>query len=70
MNDPRVEPWESAKMTARLQAATNSGKPILLRVNYTGGHGSVTIDQFEEDVADAMSFFLWQFGDPNFQPKP
>ena len=29
-NDHRVEPWMSAKMTARLQAATASGKPVLL----------------------------------------
>src|SRR3984885_6046057 len=28
VNDPRVAPWEAAKMTARLQAATSSGKPI------------------------------------------
>src|SRR4029450_9248564 len=27
VNDPRVEPWMSAKMPARLQAATTSGKP-------------------------------------------
>jgi protease II len=26
-------------MTARLQAATTSGKPILLRVDYEAGHG-------------------------------
>src|SRR5262249_38799163 len=39
INDPRVEPWMSAKMTARLQAATSSGKPILFRVDYEAGHG-------------------------------
>jgi prolyl oligopeptidase len=32
MNDPRVDPWQMAKMTARLQAGTTSGKPVLLRV--------------------------------------
>ena len=36
MNDPRVDSWMPAKMTARLQAATSSGKPVLLRVNYGG----------------------------------
>ena len=41
MNDPRVDPWEMAKMTARLQAATASGKPVLLRVDYAGGHGAM-----------------------------
>ncbi len=38
-NDPRVAPWQAAKMTARLQAATSSGKPVLLRVDYQAGHG-------------------------------
>jgi prolyl oligopeptidase len=38
-NDPRVSPWELLKMTARLQAATSSKKPILLRVDYDAGHG-------------------------------
>ncbi|MEO6463002.1 MAG: prolyl oligopeptidase family serine peptidase, partial [Candidatus Eisenbacteria bacterium] len=39
INDPRVDPWMSAKMTARLQAATSSGKPVLFRVDYKAGHG-------------------------------
>lgn len=70
MNDPRVDPWESAKMTARLQAATSSGKPVLLRVHYAGGHGRIgaTEQQFQESKADQWSFLLWQFGDPAFQP--
>ena len=38
-NDPRVSPWELLKMTARLQAATSSKNPILLRVDYDAGHG-------------------------------
>lgn len=39
MNDPRVAPWEMGKMAARLEAATSSGKPVLLRVDFAGGHG-------------------------------
>lgn len=39
INDPRVEPWMSAKMAARLQAATASGKPVLLSIDYGAGHG-------------------------------
>jgi prolyl oligopeptidase len=70
MNDPRVDPWESGKMTARLQAATSSGKPILLRVNYSGGHGGGGgLQENQESAADECSFLLWQLGDPNFQPK-
>jgi len=72
MNDPRVVPWEPGKMAARLQAATVGGKPVLLRVDYQGGHGGVgaTKSQMEELAADQWSFLLWQFGDPEFQPKP
>ena len=38
-NDPRVDPVELFKMTARLQAATSSKNPILLRVDADAGHG-------------------------------
>jgi prolyl oligopeptidase len=70
INDPRVDPWESAKMAARLQAATSSGKPILPRVEYAGGHAGIgaTVEQRLEFAADRMSFVLWQSGDPAFQP--
>jgi prolyl oligopeptidase len=67
-NDPRVAPWESAKMTARLQAATTSGKPILLRLDYEAGHGvGSTKTQWEQELADEWSFLLWRFGVPGFQ---
>ena len=69
-NDPRVEPWISAKTTARLQAASGSGKPVLFRVDYHAGHGiGSTRDQRQAELADVWSFLLWQFGDPEFQPK-
>jgi prolyl oligopeptidase len=68
-NDPRVAPWQAAKMTARLQAATTSGKPVLLRVDYDAGHGmGSTKTQRDSETADELSFLLWQFGAPNFQP--
>jgi prolyl oligopeptidase len=67
INDPRVAPWESAKYAARLQAATSSGKPILLRVDYQAGHGyGTTKAQAEDQLADEWTFLLWQFGDPEF----
>jgi prolyl oligopeptidase len=71
INDPRVDPWEMAKMTARLQAATSSGKPVLLRVDYAGGHGSMggTEKQIQEQLADEWSFLLWQLGAQEFQPR-
>ena len=72
MNDPRVVPWEPGKMAARLQAATASGKPVLLRVDYQGGHGTIggTRSQVQELFADQWSFLLWQFGVAGFQPAP
>jgi prolyl oligopeptidase len=70
MNDPRVDPWQMAKMTARLQAATASAKPVLLRVDFAGGHGMMgaTRDQINEQLTDEWSFLLWQFGVADFQP--
>jgi prolyl oligopeptidase len=63
INDPRVDPWMSGKMTARLQAASTSGKPVLFRVNYSAGHGAgPSRDQYLQVTADQMAFLLWQFG--------
>ena len=69
INDPRVPPWESLKMAARLQAATASGKPVLLRIDYASGHGvGSTKSQRQDQYADMWEFMLWQFGYPRFQP--
>lgn len=71
MNDPRVEPWQSFKTAARLQAATGSGRPVLLRLEYDSGHGiGSTRSQRHAEIADVHSFFLWQCGEPEFQPVP
>ncbi|MSR58624.1 MAG: S9 family peptidase [Planctomycetaceae bacterium] len=70
VNDPRVEPWESAKATARLQAATASGRPVLFRVDRQAGHGiGSTKQQRHEEQADVWAFMLWQFGERAFQPN-
>ena len=61
-DDPLVEPWQPGKMAARLQAATSSGKPVLLRIGDGPGR--------DEELADIYAFLLWQMGDPDFQPKP
>ena len=69
INDPRVAPWQSAKTAARFQEATSSGRPVLLRIDYHAGHGlGSTRRQRQEELADIWSFFLWQCGDPDFQP--
>lgn len=61
INDPRVEPWLSAKMAARLQAATASKKPILLRIDYDAGHGiGNSRRQMNEEFADIFAFLFEQ----------
>jgi prolyl oligopeptidase len=67
-NDPRVDPWQVTKMTARLQAATSSGKAVLLRVDYDAGHGGLgaTKSQHTALLTDQYSFLLWQLGDAEF----
>ena len=68
-NDPRVPSWVVAKMAARLQTASTSGRPILLRVDFDEGHGlGSSRPQRERLLADQFSFVLWQSGDPEFQP--
>ncbi len=71
INDPRVAPWEPGKMAARLEAATASTKPILLRVDYEAGHGiGDSRTQREQLSADSFAFFLSQFGVAGYQPTP
>jgi len=70
LNDPRVASWQSSKMTARLQAATGSSNPVLLRVEADAGHGiGSTRDQNAAEQADELAFVLWRTGDLRFQPK-
>jgi prolyl oligopeptidase len=62
-NDGRVNPMNSRKMTARLQAATTSGLPVFLITTGAAGHGlgsplSVQIDQ----MADFTAFLFDQLG--------
>ncbi len=65
-NDPRQPAWSPAKMAAALQASTASGRPVLLRVDFDGGHGGAqaTRRQQAELLADAYAFLLWQLGRP------
>ena len=70
VTDPRVAPFHVAKMTARLQAASASGKPVLLRVDYDAGHGiGSTRGQQDREAADTYAFLLWQTGAPGYQPR-
>jgi prolyl oligopeptidase len=63
VNDPRVDVWHSSKAAARLQAATSSGRPVLLRLDFQSGHGvGDTREQRNAERADVLAFLLWQFG--------
>ena len=60
MNDPRVEPWQSFKMVARLQA-TGSRNPVLLRVSQDSGHGIWTsLSEEDRQTADVYTFLFDQ----------
>ena len=70
-DDPRVAVWEPAKMTARLQAATASGRPVLFRVEFDAGHGiGSTRAQADAEQADEDAFLLWQMGEPGWSLLP
>ena len=59
--DTRVPPLAARKFTARLQAATTSGRPVLLRYHEKGGHAanygmpfSLRVQQMATDLAFVM----------------
>ena len=69
LNDPRVAPWEPAKLAAALQASGTS-KPILLRIDEEAGHGiGSTKTQGDELSADTIAFVFWRAGLPEWQPR-
>ncbi len=60
-NDHRVNPMQSRKMTARLQAASSSSYPILLRTTANAGHGFGTaLGEEIEERSDVFSFLFDQ----------
>ncbi len=54
--DDADQTWQSAKMAARLEAASTSGRPVLLRLENprAGGASSTQVDE--------LAFLLWQLG--------
>jgi prolyl oligopeptidase len=62
-SDTRVAPLHARKMTARLQAASASGHPILLHYDTRAGHSSgKPIGRTIEDETDRLLFLAWQLG--------
>ena len=60
-HDTRVDAWHAKKMAARLQAATRSEHPVLLRME-AGGHLDGSLDQMVEESTDIYSFLFDQLG--------
>ncbi len=61
-NDPRVNPANSRKMAARLQAATTSDAPILLRTSAHTGHIGSPLSARNEETADWFAFLFKTLG--------
>jgi prolyl oligopeptidase len=62
-NDPRVDPWHSRKFCARLQAASGSSNPILLRTSAASGHGiGSSLSELIGLRADMVGFFIQELG--------
>lgn len=62
-NDGRVNPAQSRKMTARVQAAISSGLPVLLRTSANTGHGHGTsLEQQIQEETDQFTFLMTQTG--------
>lgn len=63
-NDPRVDPLNSRKMTARLQAS-GAKRPVLLRTSSNSGHGiGTTLSEYLAEQADVQAFLFDQLGAP------
>jgi prolyl oligopeptidase len=60
-NDTRVDAWHAKKMTARLQQATSSDRPVLLRLESTG-HLAGSLDQSIDETTDRHAFLFGQLG--------
>jgi prolyl oligopeptidase len=62
-HDGRVNPMQSRKMAARLQAATVSGLPIFLSINTNAGHGiGSALSIRANQMADVEAFLFDQLG--------
>jgi prolyl oligopeptidase len=60
-SDTRVDALHARKMAARLQAASTSGRPVLLRLETKAGHGAgKPRAKVLEELTDVWSFLFWQ----------
>jgi len=64
-SDTRVAPLHARKMTALMQSASTSGRPVLLHYSLAGGHSAgVSVDQQIQDDADQLTFLWTESGQP------
>jgi prolyl oligopeptidase len=69
-NDGRVDPANTKKMVARLQAATSSKLPVLLQVSSDAGHGIGSgLSKQMEKAADVYAFLFQELG-MEYKPLP
>jgi prolyl oligopeptidase len=62
-SDSRVDPMHARKMAARLQAATASPRPILLRLESRAGHGAgKPLNKMLEELTDTWTFVFSELG--------
>jgi len=67
-NDPRVDPMHSRKMTALLQEATSSDRPILLRTSSKTGHGLGT--PLSERINSSVHYHAFLLNELGLQYRP
>jgi prolyl oligopeptidase len=69
-SDTRVDPLHARKLAARLQAASTSGHPVLLRLESRAGHGAgKPVSKVLEELVDSWSFVFCELGvDPAERP--
>jgi prolyl oligopeptidase len=64
-SDTRVDPMHARKMAARLQAATASEHPVLLRLETRAGHGAgKPVSKVLDELVDTWSFIAMELGIP------
>jgi prolyl oligopeptidase len=62
-SDSRVDPMHARKMTARLQAATSTDRPILLRLESRAGHGAgKPLSKVLDELTDSWTFVFSELG--------
>jgi prolyl oligopeptidase len=62
-SDSRVDPMHARKMAARMQEATSSDKPILVRIETKAGHGAGKPRHKQlEELSDQYTFLFTELG--------